>query len=487
MFLNEIKKSKNREGDRITESNFGQEGPELILADDVDDAGNASKMCSKTRKEKERQQGKESVTAFDSTKPFMSTMEGMVANANVRNSGPSNNASTTSSRNDYLAKFESENSAMVSTNIPSRSSATLTEPTVLRKGPKSSKRRSQKKEAVAGDENHSVQSDDSDERPGAIHVGSATPVAQQATTDDHWDNLDTARADPRLDNDDLEEGGQQQNNQETTSTSSDVEVGVPIAAEITNDYLEEEVWKRMQEERQKQVVADATEIKAVDDEEDTTNQSTICGLSQRSFFVLVGIFGVVIVAIVAFLTSSNKSNGDESTAIDAGASATTLGPTQPGEMIPTVSLTLTPSETPTTYSPTVNPTQSPTHAPVPPTPSPTETRFQQLVNFIGPTITPDVETLSYPITPQYAVLNWLANEDAWVVDDIMSVPVQIWVERYALALFYDLTNGVEWAPTDDNEDSSSNFLEPVSVCDWHTGIVCDDSFYVNRLDFSKFL
>jgi hypothetical protein len=43
-------------------------------------------------------------------------------------------------------------------------------------------------------------------------------------------------------------------------------------------------------------------------------------------------------------------------------------------------------------------------------------------------------------TQKYAALNWLANVDAWEAD-IGSVPSQVIVERYILALLFLSTNG----------------------------------------------
>ncbi len=61
-------------------------------------------------------------------------------------------------------------------------------------------------------------------------------------------------------------------------------------------------------------------------------------------------------------------------------------------------------------------------------------------------------------TFQYNALDWLANEDAWAVD-INSVPPEVFVERYVLALLFFSTNGPAWR-------QGLNFLEPTSVCEW---------------------
>jgi hypothetical protein len=109
---------------------------------------------------------------------------------------------------------------------------------------------------------------------------------------------------------------------------------------------------------------------------------------------------------------------------------------------------------------TVNQTPAPT---APPTILSTSPKFTQLLNLIG-AVTSDIKFLQDRTTLQYAALDWLANMDAWEVD-IDSVPPQVFVERYVLALLFFSTNGPSWR-------KGLNFLKPTSVCDW-PGVTCE--------------
>jgi hypothetical protein len=90
-------------------------------------------------------------------------------------------------------------------------------------------------------------------------------------------------------------------------------------------------------------------------------------------------------------------------------------------------------------------------------------RFQTLLTKIGPTISDTPSALSTDkTTPQYQALNWLANSDISNLDFNMT-PMQLLVERYALAAFYYSTNGKAWG-------NGFNFLSGSNVCDWNNGM-----------------
>jgi hypothetical protein len=115
----------------------------------------------------------------------------------------------------------------------------------------------------------------------------------------------------------------------------------------------------------------------------------------------------------------------------------------------------------------------------------TSERFQMLLDLIGPTVTSSPELWEDPKTPQYAALEWLADLDEWNTDiDIYSPPLQVWVERYVLALLYHSTNGNSWS-------TEINFMQNTSVCEWSNldldeGVICDDP-YVTELNLRKLL
>jgi hypothetical protein len=114
----------------------------------------------------------------------------------------------------------------------------------------------------------------------------------------------------------------------------------------------------------------------------------------------------------------------------------------------------------------------------------TISKFNQLLNIIG-TVTLDIKLLQDRTTPQYAALDWLANEDAWEVD-IDLVPPQVLIERYVMALLFLSTDGTSWT-------KSYSFLTPTSVCDWSESsddsievVICDGNDYVERLEIGTY-
>ncbi len=110
----------------------------------------------------------------------------------------------------------------------------------------------------------------------------------------------------------------------------------------------------------------------------------------------------------------------------------------------------------------------------------TSPKFAQLLNLIGKEVTSDIKALQNRTTLQYAALEWLANVDAWEVD-MDSVPSQVFVERYVLALLYLSTNRRLWI-------NRFKFLFPTSVCEWTSGgigVACNEDELVVALSLSK--
>ena len=103
-------------------------------------------------------------------------------------------------------------------------------------------------------------------------------------------------------------------------------------------------------------------------------------------------------------------------------------------------------------------------------------RLEALLEYIGPVVSSNPDIFKDSTSPQYAALEWLADEDEWTQDmAIESIPVQIWVERYVLVLLYFSTDGASW-------ENQFHFLTPTSVCEWNVpgetydeeGVVCFD-------------
>jgi hypothetical protein len=238
---------------------------------------------------------------------------------------------------------------------------------------------------------------------------------------------------------------------------------LPIAAELAPDdddvakrvadrvqtelgkRLEREVAERMQIERDLQVVAEAVEV-SNDNHKEHEDDDEICGVPSKCCYLILVIVFLVVAAGVAVGVFFATREGE--------TPSPTMAPTDP----PTVFPTDAPTNTPTRY---------------------TSERFKLLLDLIGPTVTSNIKLLQDPETLQYAALQWMADVDTWVVD-INSLPLQLWVERYVLALFYLSTNGKSWREQYD-------FLQETSVCGWsdlelNEGVICD-GLYVTELNF----
>jgi hypothetical protein len=195
------------------------------------------------------------------------------------------------------------------------------------------------------------------------------------------------------------------------------------------ERLEIELAERVRKERELQVIAEVVIAQVADD-------SSICGLSRNCFFLVVAVLLLIIVGVVVdVVVALGGKDGD------------------PPNMAPT--------------APVIK-TTMPTMAPMAPTGSPTLAKFTQLLDIIR-AVTSDIDLLQDRTTFQYVALDWLANVDTWEVD-IDSVPSQVFVERYVLALLFFSTNGRSWS-------NSYNFLTPASVCEWTdegNGVACNE-------------
>jgi hypothetical protein len=112
------------------------------------------------------------------------------------------------------------------------------------------------------------------------------------------------------------------------------------------------------------------------------------------------------------------------------------------------------------------PTDSPTFNPS------TPNRWRAIMDRIGDLIIFDSSVDPNSVfkdqsTPQYRAFDWLANNDAYRVDDLESISDQELVDRYALAVLYYTDLGLTW-------NKQLNFLEPISVCSWNNRIDSKD-------------
>ena len=130
-----------------------------------------------------------------------------------------------------------------------------------------------------------------------------------------------------------------------------------------------------------------------------------------------------------------------------------------------------------------------------PTFLPTTVAFDQLMTLIGKNIEKDGRSkLTDPTSSQYRALDWLANIDGWnAIEQVSShgVPIQVLVERYALAHWFimstkDGDGGSRWT-------NEYTFLSNTSVCDWMhpdtgTGVICDgNNTFVEQLSLRKYI
>jgi hypothetical protein len=193
----------------------------------------------------------------------------------------------------------------------------------------------------------------------------------------------------------------------------------------------------------------------------------LCGLSRNFCYLLLsaGILVVAVGVVVGGVLGANNSSPI--------ISGTTVSPVILSENMNTTN----------TLAPTVYTAAAPTASPA--SPAIFSEKMKKMLDLIGPTVTSNTEFLQDPKTPQYAALEWLADIDEWNTDiDIDSLPLQVWVERYVLAVLYLSTKGNSWS-------TAFNFLQNTSVCEWSNmkweeGVICD-GLYVKALCLSKLL
>jgi len=112
-------------------------------------------------------------------------------------------------------------------------------------------------------------------------------------------------------------------------------------------------------------------------------------------------------------------------------------------------------------------------------------RCRRCFELIGQDVSHDIGKLTEEGTPENLALTWLAMEDSFK-GEAMSLPKQVLIERYVLALFYFSTQGASWS-------TQLPFLESTTVCEWYSesvgrGALCDaEGLFVTDLLLSKLL
>jgi len=162
--------------------------------------------------------------------------------------------------------------------------------------------------------------------------------------------------------------------------------------------------------------------------------------SAKTIKVTVFVLSVIAVIIAAILT---KDKPDEFVRSPADNVFEKDDPTD------TPSVT-SPQDTPSVTSPQETPSVT-----SPPGTSRLEVLRQILIPVSG------VEPLMDPTTPQYAALEWLADDDPANLD-LDKTHFKLISDRYKLALLYFATSGSGWR-------RQHNFLSASSFCDWNDG------------------
>lgn len=109
-------------------------------------------------------------------------------------------------------------------------------------------------------------------------------------------------------------------------------------------------------------------------------------------------------------------------------------------------------------------------------------RFQEFVDLMGNQISHDIQVFQDPTSVQYQALSWLANVDVW--NKGINIPIQIWMERYALGVLYFATSSKQL-------QRQLQFLSPNSVCSWadqvddYLGVQCNERFHVTHLNLCE--
>ena len=148
-----------------------------------------------------------------------------------------------------------------------------------------------------------------------------------------------------------------------------------------------------------------------------------------------------------------------------------------------------PTRLPIASNSTFPPTKPPSIAPPSSTSAPTkDTRLENVQHIVlqrysvllNPT---DADKLQDPTTPQFAALNWMANDDKYVAARVNDLSGSEISERYALVVFFFSTVGQEWF----DDFGFLNSLKPGPVCDWGygSGILCDGKNSVTTLSLCK--
>ncbi|KAL3910542.1 MAG: hypothetical protein SGILL_007654, partial [Bacillariaceae sp.] len=248
--------------------------------------------------------------------------------------------------------------------------------------------------------------------PGAVRVNShanAEVAAAPAGNDDH-DDLEAEHEESVSLQDSTSQATCAAARGSTATASSSNETGVISAAVVDEEELEAEFRQRM-----KSTMVEATEVRNIDpesgdadEEKRQQKQAAVPDEEQKSWRRITVVGGVAVVVIIVVIVIL----------------VTTLN------------------------SPNNNPDVSPTPAPV--------SDYEYLEQLFLPISGTNITVVG---TPQYQALDWLANDDAAMLN-IQTTSDLTLTQRYVMAIFFYSTGG----PTSWVDDL--RFLSIYSVCEW---------------------
>jgi hypothetical protein len=274
------------------------------------------------------------------------------------------------------------------------------------------------------DEDPRSSSDDDSDRPGAFHEGFRRNInsSDGENEDDHFlENNQTPAA-----------GEAREAHHRDDATEDETLMVVAELAQEPDELVHAMVEERLEEERQKQVVAQAYV------------EQRVFGFPRRMV-----IFGLAVMVMVLVLTVSlGVSLTGGSADVDPVSLAPSLPPSHMPTMTPTISF------------------------------APTRSRYG-IVRDVLEEANVSSTALEDPLSPQYQSLEWLVGKDVyWEAVDLQTVGAKQLLERFVHALVYFATHG------ESSWTEQMGFLSNSSSCDWG-GISCNNVVSTDDLDLGK--
>lgn len=236
-----------------------------------------------------------------------------------------------------------------------------------------------------------------------------------------------------------------------------------IAAEVVAEDVdvEAQVHSRMREEAdqiaervRQTLIQEAVQADVMEEESPSEKQNVSTWSQSKKWWVVIGTLAILLVVVVVVLivvfTTRDNGGGTDATGTVTDAP---IGPSTP---------TTSSTPSPTTAAQTLPPTLPPTNPPVQPT------RLSLLQERLTPVVG---EVFSDETGPQFAALQWLANEDPATLP-VETTALSILKNRFIVATLYFATNGESWT-------NQYNFRSAADICEWNAGssndgITCDN-------------